>query len=80
LPENPIVAVTKVTDKGMIQIPLEIREKLNLKPGTKLFVVATQDAVVLQKAEVVLTMERPRGIMHRLRSMFSRVPIKNIEE
>ncbi len=80
MPDDPIVAITRVSEKGLVLIPLAIREKLDLQPGTKLIVIAAENAVVLQKAEVLLTRESSRGIMHRLRSIFSKVPIRDIEE
>ncbi len=64
----------------MILIPLEIREKLDLRPGTRVVVAAVEDAVVLQKVGLLLAKESPRGILKRIRSIFSKVPIKNIEE
>ncbi len=54
MPDDPIVAVSKVSKNGLVQIPLEIREKLDLKPGTKLIVVAAEDMVGLKKAEVLV--------------------------
>ena len=80
MPDDPIVAVTRVSEKGLVTIPREIREKLDLKPGTKLVVVAFEDAVVLQRAGALLARESPRGILKRIRTMFSRVPIRDIEE
>ena len=80
MPDDPIVAVTRVSGNGLVTIPREIREKLDLQPGTKLVVVAIEDAVVLQRAEALLARESPRGLLKRIRTMFSRVPIKNIEE
>jgi AbrB family looped-hinge helix DNA binding protein len=80
MPDDLIVAVTRVSEKGLVTIPREIREKLDLQPGTKLVVVAVEDAVVLQRAEALLARESPRGILKRIRTMFSRVPIRNIEE
>lgn len=80
MPDEPIVAVTRVSAKGLVQIPFEIREKLDLQPGTKMIVVAVEDTVVLQKVELVLAKESPRGLLRRIRSIFSKVPIRNIEE
>lgn len=80
MPDDPIVAITRVSGKGLVLIPLEIREKLDLQPGTKLIVVAVGDAVVLQKVGLLLAKESPRGILKRIRSIFSKVPIKNIEK
>ena len=80
MPDDPIVAVTRVSGKGLVLIPREIREKLDLQPGTKLIVVAFEDAVVLQKVEALLARESPKGILKRIRTMFSKVPVRNIEE
>ena len=80
MPDDPIVAVTRVSGNGLVTIPREIREKLGLQPGTRLVVVAVEDAVVLQRAEALLARESPRGILKRIRTMFSRVPIRDIEE
>ncbi len=80
MPDDPIVTVSKVLPRGLVQIPLEVRHKLDLKPGTKMIVIATEDAVVLQKVESILFKERSRGVVSRLRSIFSKVPIRNIEE
>ena len=61
-------------------LPLEIREKLGLQPGTKLIIVAVEDAVVLQRVDALLAKESPKGILKRIRTIFSKVPIRNMEE
>ncbi len=71
LSDYSIVAVSKGLPRELVQLPLEVRERLDLRPGTKLIVVATENAVVLQKAEVLLSRETSRGIVQRLRSIFS---------
>jgi len=80
LPDDPIVAVVKVLPKGAVQLPPEVRERLGLKPGTKLIAVTAEDAVIIRRAEVVLEGRASRGIMSRLRSMFSQTPIKDVED
>jgi bifunctional DNA-binding transcriptional regulator/antitoxin component of YhaV-PrlF toxin-antitoxin module len=80
LPEDPIIAVAKVLPRGAVQLPPEVMERLSLKPGTKLIAVTAEDAVVLQKAGVLAGSEGPKGVMRRLRSMFSQVPVRDIEE
>jgi bifunctional DNA-binding transcriptional regulator/antitoxin component of YhaV-PrlF toxin-antitoxin module len=80
LADDPIIAVSKVLPKGLVQLPLEVKERLDLRPGMKLIVVATEDAVVLQKAEALMSRGSSHGIVRRLRSIFSKVPITNIEE
>lgn len=69
MPEGPIIDVTKVSDKGQVVIPKEVRDRLGMGPGTKLIVVATDDAVVLQKIETVAGKMRMRDIMDIARSI-----------
>ena len=66
--------------RDRVQIPLEIREKLDLQPGTKMIVYATEDGVVLRKAELLFASESPGGLLRRIRDIFSKVPIRDIEE
>ena len=46
---------TLVQEKGQVTIPLEIREKLNLKKGDRVVFVETEKGVVIQPAEVVVS-------------------------
>ena len=78
--DEVLVRISKVSDKGLVQIPLEIRKKLDLTPGTKMVVIATADAVVLRKGALLFAKERPSGLLKKVRAMFSKVPIRNIEE
>ena len=78
--DDLIVKVSKVLDKGLVQITLEMREKLNLRPGTKMIVFATEDGVVLRKAELFFARETPGGLLSRIRGIFSKVPVRDIEE
>jgi AbrB family looped-hinge helix DNA binding protein len=67
--EGPIIDVTKVSDKGQVVIPKEVRDRLRMGPGTKLIVVATDDAVVLQRIETVAGKMRMRDIMEIARNI-----------
>jgi AbrB family looped-hinge helix DNA binding protein len=78
--DDLIVKVSKVLDKGLVQIPLEMREKLDLQPGTKMIVYATEEGVVLRKADLFFQRETPGGLLSKIRGIFSKVPIRNIEE
>ncbi len=71
--EDPLIDVTRVSDKGQVVIPKEIRDKLGFKEGTKLIVVATEDAVVLQRIEAVAGKIRVRELMERVRSITSKL-------
>ena len=78
--DDVLVRVSKVSDKGLVTIPLEIRQKLGLAPGTKMVVMATEDAVVLRKGAMLFAKEPPTGLLRKIRAVFSKVPIRNIEE
>jgi AbrB family looped-hinge helix DNA binding protein len=80
MPDDVLVKVSKVLDKGLISIPLEMREKLDLQPGTKMIVHATEDGVVLRKAELFFAREASGGLLKKIRAIFSKVPIRDIEE
>ena len=71
--EDPIIDVTRVSDKGQVVIPKEIRDKLGFKEGTRLIVIATEDAVVLQRIEAVAGKIRVRELMERIRSITSKL-------
>ena len=62
LPDEPLIDVTKVSDKGQVVIPKAIRERVGFTVGSRLIVVATGDAVVLQRAEVVAGKVRMRDL------------------
>ncbi len=78
--DDVLVRVSKVSDKGLVTIPLEIRRKLGLTPGTKMMVMATEDAVVLRKGVMLFAKEPPRGLMRKIRGVFSKAQIRDIEE
>ena len=42
------LATTKMSSKGQIVIPEDIRKRLNLKPGTQFVVVGQDDVVILK--------------------------------
>ena len=47
--ENISIDTTKLSAKGQIVIPVDVRNKLQLETGNKLFVMAAEDAIILQK-------------------------------
>ncbi len=71
--EDPLIDITKVSDKGQVVIPKEIREKVGFKEGAKLIVVATEDAVVLQRIEAVAGKIRVRDLVARIKSVTSKL-------
>ena len=45
------VATTKMSSKGQVVIPEEIRENLGLKPGAQFVVLGRDDVVILKSIE-----------------------------
>ncbi len=43
--------IIKVTDKGQISIPIDIRNSIGIRNGDELFVINTEDSIVLKKIE-----------------------------
>jgi AbrB family looped-hinge helix DNA binding protein len=42
------LATTKLSSKGQVVIPEEIRKRLGLEPGSQFIVVADQDTIILK--------------------------------
>jgi AbrB family looped-hinge helix DNA binding protein len=73
--DAPIIDMTKVSDKGQVVIPKEIRDKLKFNEGAKLLVIATEDAVILQRIESVAGKMRVKDIMDRVRSIANKITL-----
>jgi AbrB family looped-hinge helix DNA binding protein len=73
LTDEPIIEVTKVSDKGQVVIPKEIRTKFNFTEGSRLIVVATGDAVILQRIETVAGSVRTKEMIDRVRWLAERL-------
>lgn len=73
--EDPLIDITKVTEKGQVVIPKEIRDKMGFKEGTRLIVVASGDAVVLQKVEAVAGKIRMKDLLDRVKAITSRLAL-----
>ncbi len=44
---------TKLSEKGQVVIPKEFRKKMGLKTGNQFLVIAAQEAIILQRMEIV---------------------------
>ena len=45
------IEITKMTSKGQVVIPQDVREERNLKTGEKFLVYGTADAIILKRVE-----------------------------
>jgi AbrB family looped-hinge helix DNA binding protein len=48
---NHILKITKITSKGQVTIPADIRENMGLTPGTDVVFMEVDDMVILKKSE-----------------------------
>ncbi len=55
LTNSMIVKTVKVSDKGQIAIPQEIREEAGIKKGEELIIVQDNGTILLEKAQRVAT-------------------------
>ena len=68
-----MLATTRMSSKGQVMIPEEIRKRLNLKEGAKFVVVAEGDMVVLKAIEQPSTISFEALIRQARASQTSRV-------
>tara|TARA_B100001013_G_C24256387_1_gene303141 strand:+ start:50 stop:277 length:228 start_codon:yes stop_codon:yes gene_type:complete len=47
------IDTTRLSAKGQVVIPVDVRNKLQLKTGNKLLVVSSDNSIILQKADSV---------------------------
>ena len=62
-----VIEVTRVSDKGQVVIPKEIRDKFNFTEGSKLIVVGVGDAVILKRIETVVGPTQTRELTAKVR-------------
>jgi len=72
------IDMTKVSEKGQIVIPKEVRDKLGLKTGSKLIIIATSDLMIMQKAELVGERMRAWEIVNRARSLAEKLGLRKL--
>jgi AbrB family looped-hinge helix DNA binding protein len=62
----------RLTSKGQVTIPMEIREKLGLLPHTEVEFEIDRDAVRIKKAAAPRTMDRGRALVEHMRGRGTR--------
>lgn len=69
------LATTKLSSKGQVVIPEEIRQRLGLKEGTQFVVVGERDVVIL-KSITPPAMEELTGLVQRARNAARKAGMK----
>ena len=73
--KDPLIDITRVSDKGQVVIPKDIRDRLGMTVGSKLIVISTEDAVILQKIELVGGRMKIRQIVDKVREFKDRLAL-----
>ncbi|MBI4258522.1 MAG: AbrB/MazE/SpoVT family DNA-binding domain-containing protein [Thaumarchaeota archaeon] len=60
-----LVDATKLSERGQVVIPKDIRDKLGLQVGAKIVIFATEDTIILQKAEFVAQSMKTKDIVSK---------------
>jgi len=66
--EKMAVDLTRLSEKGQIVIPSEMRKKMRLKEGTRFVVLGLNDTIILRRVELSAEKRDLRKIIARFRS------------
>ena len=74
------IETTKMSSKGQIVIPQDIREELNAKEGTVFVVINTKDTIILKKIETPSKEDLIRDLKEIAKEGRRRLESKGIKE
>tara|TARA_B100000749_G_scaffold251585_1_gene217366 strand:+ start:321 stop:599 length:279 start_codon:yes stop_codon:yes gene_type:complete len=66
---DTVIETTKISEKGQIVIPKDIRDLLALEGGTRLILIATNDAIILQKTEIASDRLKIKEIIEKAKTI-----------
>ena len=66
---DTLIETTKISEKGQIVIPKDVRELLSLESGTRLLLIATNDAVILQKTDIASSRLKIKEIIEKAKTV-----------
>jgi|TARA_B100001750_G_scaffold243978_1_gene260327 AbrB family looped-hinge helix DNA binding protein len=66
---DTLIETTKISEKGQIVIPKDVRELLSLESGTRLILIATNDAVILQKTDIASSRLKIKEIIEKAKTV-----------
>ncbi len=65
--------MTRLSEKGQIVIPNELRKQMGLREGTRFIVMGLEDTIVLRKLELPQERMRLKRLLERSRKMAEQV-------
>ena len=66
---DTLIETTKISEKGQIVIPKDVRDLLSLESGTRLILIATNDAVILQKTDIASSRLKIKEIIEKAKTV-----------
>ena len=70
------VHTTKLSGRGQLVIPKDVRKKLSLEVGNRFLVVASGDAIVLQRVDLTGESARARDLLGRAKAMVGKLGLR----
>jgi AbrB family looped-hinge helix DNA binding protein len=70
------LGITKVSDKGQIVIPKEVRDNMGLVEGIKLLVISDGDSIILQKVQLVGDKWKIKDLIIKTKEMINKLGLK----
>ena len=70
------LGITRVSDKGQIVIPKEVRDNMGLAEGIKLLVISDGDSIILQKVQLVGDKWKIKDLIIKTKEMINKLGLK----
>ncbi|MFQ6011585.1 MAG: AbrB/MazE/SpoVT family DNA-binding domain-containing protein [Nitrososphaerales archaeon] len=67
------VGMTRVSSKGQVIIPWDIRQSMEIKEGSKLIVLSTEDSIILQPIAVASEKFKVAEMMKKVKDLITKV-------
>ncbi len=67
------VHTTKLSERGQVVIPKDVRKRLSLEAGNRFLVVASGDAIVLQRLDLTGESVRARDLLGRAKTLVGKL-------
>lgn len=68
-----VIDTTRLSEKGQVVIPKDIREKLRLTQGSRFLIMATGDSIVLQRVEFASERLKAKDLIEKARAIVQKL-------
>jgi AbrB family looped-hinge helix DNA binding protein len=74
--EDITVHTTKLSERGQLVIPRDVRQRLSLVAGSRFLVVSSGDAIVLQRVDLTGESARARDLLGRAKILVGKLGLR----